>query len=223
MAPPGVPQAIPGSLVDGGAEDEELRSRWLRAKGEAKALTERVKADANEIKARIATNAGLRLRGMQGVAFYENRKASPSWKNAARELAQRVADLTSGNVEELLEDARAKSVPPVGPRSLRWSSKLNPAGFADRRGGAEEEGRKRARSAGRSKQTVLDVLEALAGLRFHLKEDRRPKIEEIPEVEARWSALSIDEKARLLELANSEACQRGSRMAGQDGEPRRRP
>lgn len=132
------PQAIPGSLVDGGAEDEELVSRWLRAKGEAKALTERVKADANEIKARIATNAGLRLRGMQGVAFYENRKASPSWKNAARELAQRVADLTSGNVEELLEDARAKSVPPVGPRSLRWSSKLNPNGLPPKLLGAKE-------------------------------------------------------------------------------------
>lgn len=60
-----------------------------------------------------------------------------------------------------------------------------------------------------SKQTVLDVLEALAGLRFHLKEDRRPKIEEIPEVEARWSALSIDEKARLLELANSKRVRGG--------------
>ena len=73
------------------------------------------------------------------------------------------------------------------------------------------------------KQTVLDVLEAPPA--FGSTEGRSPsrRSREIPEVEARWSALSIDEKARLLELANSKRVRGEVEWLGRTGEPRRRP
>lgn len=123
------PAALSKELVEGGAEDEAKIARFNALKATIKPLEKELKSIGAELRERIGSTAGISVRGMSGVLFFENRKPSASWKLAAEELAGRLEAAGVGQTKaELLEAAREAALPEFGPRVMRWSSKLNKEG-----------------------------------------------------------------------------------------------
>lgn len=122
------PRGSGGPIESVGAETEALVDQWLKLKRAIAPQAAQLKDLEAKLKARIGEREGLLVRGLSGALFWKNEGQGPSWKTAARRIAERLALQVPGgvDVEALLEEESKRATPADGKRVLRWSSKLNP-------------------------------------------------------------------------------------------------